>query len=59
MCRVPLRELFPENAMIGANLRVSSSDTISRIVISSRIHGASFVYQSNPELFCSSASDQY
>ncbi len=33
MCRVPLRELFPENAMIGANLRVSSSDTISRIVV--------------------------
>jgi hypothetical protein len=26
MCRVPLRELFPENAMIGANLRVSSSN---------------------------------
>ncbi len=26
MCRVPLRELFPENAMIGANLRVSSFD---------------------------------
>jgi hypothetical protein len=46
MCRVPLRELFPENAMIGANLRVSSSDTFRELSCRTRAtQPVSFIIQ--------------